>query len=54
MPHIQLYYPDTTTPLPLPFADDGIRAGFTSPAQDYISATIDLNETLIEHPAATF
>ena len=25
-----------------------------SPAQDYISATIDLNETLREHPAATF
>ena len=54
MPHIQLYYPDTTTSLPLPFADDGIRAGFPSPAQDYISATIDLNETMIEHPAATF
>ena len=54
MPHIQLYYPDTTTPLSLPFADDAIRAGFPSPAQDYISATIDLNETLIEHPAATF
>ncbi|MDE6651060.1 MAG: translesion error-prone DNA polymerase V autoproteolytic subunit, partial [Paramuribaculum sp.] len=54
MSHIQLYYPDLATSLPLPFADDGIRAGFPSPAQDYISATIDLNETLVEHPAATF
>ncbi len=29
-------------------------AGFPSPAQDYISESIDLNRTLIAHPAATF
>lgn len=36
------------------YADAGIRAGFPSPAQDYISESIDLNKELIEHPASTF
>lgn len=40
--------------LALPYADGGIAAGFPSPAQDYMCATIDLNQELIEHPAATF
>lgn len=38
----------------LPFADKGIRAGFPSPAQDYIEKSLDLNEALIKHPASTF
>lgn len=40
--------------LPLPFADGGVRAGFPSPAQDYIDKTLDFNKELIAHPAATF
>jgi DNA polymerase V len=31
-----------------------ISAGFPSPAQDYIEGTLDLNEFLISHPAATY
>ncbi|MEE9446956.1 MAG: translesion error-prone DNA polymerase V autoproteolytic subunit [Arenicellales bacterium] len=31
-----------------------VEAGFPSPAEDHIEATLDLNELLIEHPAATF
>jgi DNA polymerase V len=31
-----------------------IPAGFPSPAQDYIEGTLDLNEFLISHPAATY
>lgn len=42
------------TNLPLPFADDGIRAGFPSPAQDYMDKSLDFNRELIRHPAATF
>lgn len=42
------------TILPLPFADDGIRAGFPSPAQDYMDKSLDFNRELISHPAATF
>lgn len=40
--------------LSLPYASGGVQAGFPSPAQDYISESIDLNRELIEHPAATF
>lgn len=54
MPTIKLYLTDTTTKLLLQYADAGIRAGFPSPAQDYISESIDLNKELIEHPASTF
>ncbi len=31
-----------------------IQAGFPSPAEDYIEAMLDLNDYLIQHPAATF
>lgn len=51
---IDIYTPDVSSHMPLPFADQGIQAGFPSPAQDYISETIDLNRELIHHPAATF
>lgn len=54
MPTFQLYLTDTSTVLALDYADAGIQAGFPSPAQDYISQSIDLNRELIEHPASTF
>jgi len=50
----RLYLSDTSTVLALDYADGGIAAGFPSPAQDYISQSIDLNRELIEHPASTF
>ncbi len=31
-----------------------IKAGFPSPADDYVEKTLDLHEHLIRHPAATF
>jgi DNA polymerase V len=31
-----------------------VPAGFPSPADDYIERSLDLNEHLIKHPAATF
>jgi DNA polymerase V len=31
-----------------------VPAGFPSPAEDYLSTQLDLNEHLIKHPAATF
>lgn len=45
---------DNSTSLALPFADNGIRAGFPSPAQDYMDKSLDLNRDLIKHPEATF
>lgn len=51
---IEIHKIDISTTLPLKFADDGIRAGFPSPAQDYLEQAIDLNKELIKHPASTF
>ena len=35
-------------------AQDGVHAGFPSPATDYMTQAIDLNKELVKHPAATF
>ncbi len=43
-----------TTSLALPYAEEGIKAGFPSPAQDYMELAIDLNKELIPHPYSTF
>lgn len=52
--NLQIYTAEIDTRQPLVYAEAGIRAGFPSPAQDYISSTIDLNQELIRHPASTF
>ena len=51
---LQIYSADLTTELNLPYVDGGIKAGFPSPAQDYLTESIDLNKTLIKHPETTF
>lgn len=38
----------------LPLFSVPVRAGFPSPAEDYLEQNLDLNEHLIQHPAATF
>ena len=38
----------------IPFYCDPVKAGFPSPAQDYVERTLDLNELCIRHPNATF
>jgi DNA polymerase V len=38
----------------LPLYESKVPAGFPSPADDHIEASLDLNEYLIKHPAATF
>ena len=37
---LHIYKPDLSTELELPYADAGIKAGFPSPAQDYITESI--------------
>lgn len=36
------------------FFQSPVEAGFPSPADDFVEKSLDLNELLIEHPAATF
>lgn len=51
---LEIFRPDVSSQLSLPYADMGIQAGFPSPTQDYISESIDLNRELVRHPASTF
>ena len=51
---IRLYRCKAELHLELLYIEEGIPAGFPSPAMDYLSPAIDLNEELVTHPAATF
>ena len=54
MKRIEIHKIDVSSSLPIPYADEGIRAGFPSPAQDYMEGEIDLNDILVRHREATF
>lgn len=51
---LKIYKADISSEIKLPYADAGIKAGFPSPAQDYIEISIDLNKELIKNAASTF
>lgn len=51
---IEIHRIDISNNVSIPYADEGIRAGFPSPAQDYMEQAIDLNKEIIKHPASTF
>ena len=54
IPTLAVFSVSTATKLSRPFIDQGISAGFPSPAQDFIDLSIDLNKELIKHPSSTF
>lgn len=45
--------PDASS-VTIPLYEQRVRAGFPSPADDFIEGGIDLNRELVPHPAATF
>jgi DNA polymerase V len=51
---LDIFSADTESELKLPFVNEGISAGFPSPALDFVDLSIDLNKHLIKHPSATF
>lgn len=51
---LQIASVDTNTEMGLPFVDEGIKAGFPSPAQDYLTESIDLNKELVRNRETTF
>lgn len=50
---LSFFRADVSTEQELPYAG-GVKAGFPTPAQDYMESSIDLNKALIKHPSATF
>lgn len=51
---LEFYFADYTSELELPFVDAGIKAGFPSPADDFIELSIDLNKEYIKNRDTTF
>jgi DNA polymerase V len=50
----EIFKADTLNRRELPLFLSRIKAGFPSPAEDYLDKKLDLNEYLIKHPASTF
>ena len=51
---LEFFSPASHGPVRRPLVTFPVSAGFPSPADDYLDGKIDLNEYLLEHPAATF
>lgn len=51
---LEFYTPDYSTIAELPFVDGGLRAGFPSPADDFLEVKIDFNTEYIKNKDATF
>lgn len=45
---------ESLKPCKIPFAESLVSAGFPSSAENFIENSLDLNDLLITHPAATF
>ncbi|WP_262965969.1 LexA family protein [Methylobacter psychrophilus] len=55
LPAYSVFLPTPCPPrLPLPLFSGKVAAGFPSPADDYVEKNLDLNELLVQKPAATF
>lgn len=53
-PTLEFYTPDFSTSAKLLFVDGGLRAGFPSPADDFLEVKIDFNKEYIKNQDATF
>lgn len=51
---LTIYTPDFDTHLALPLHHSLLAAGFPSPADDYMEASLDLNKHLVQNTSATF
>lgn len=51
---LQIFRADTRSSWALPMAGEGLKAGFPSPAEGFMTDSIDLNRELIRHKETTF
>lgn len=51
---LEIFKIDASSEQLLPYAEEGIQAGFPSPAQDYMELSYDLNKELIKNPSSSF
>ncbi len=51
---LRFFHPDFESELRIPMIQEGVSAGFPSPAADFMENSIDLNKELSENPLATF
>lgn len=51
---IVIYERNDVTECVLPYIEQGVSAGFPSPALDFEDLKIDLNKSLIRHPNSTY
>ena len=49
-----IYRCSVDTNLSLAYAEQGVRAGFPSPAQDFMELALDFNRDMIKNPLSTF
>jgi len=54
MKKLEILKADSKKGIPIQFFSMAVPAGFPSPADDYIEKKLDLNELVIQHPAATY
>jgi DNA polymerase V len=51
---LTFFRPDFESDSRIPYINEGVSAGFPSPAADFMETNIDLNKELSENPLATF
>ena len=51
---LTFFTPDFESDQTMPYAKEGVSAGFPSPAADFTESNIDLNKELAKNPLATF
>lgn len=51
---VEILRPHLGAGSPIPLFSASVKGGFPSPADDFVEKTLDLNELLISHPAATY
>ena len=51
---LRIFRPGLSTLCEVPLSGGTVRAGFPSPADDFLDMPLDLNRELVPNPASTF